>query len=199
MCVCIVYIVYIYSLCIYLVPLYYMLLIYTQYLKCTMHILVHLLRIYLLIPIPYTPYPYPSYHSRILQYLHTGLTFSSNSNQNNIIPAGGLRLTAMCMGVPEDIQRPVYRDRVGVVQLNVGDGSTGEFCCMLYMVVVEVVVVVVLVVVEVVLVVGVVVVLVVVVGVVVVVVVVVGKVIVGVGVYYTYYTCNVCSSSLFFT
>jgi hypothetical protein len=53
---------------------------------------------------------------------------SSNSNSNNHIPDGALRITAQCMGTPEEVQRPLSVPGVSAVQLNVGDGSTGAFC-----------------------------------------------------------------------
>jgi hypothetical protein len=63
--------------------------------------------------------------SRIKQYVQTGMTFSSNSGLHNHIAPGGMRLTAQCMGIPEAVQRPLRESSVQVVQLNVGDGSTG--------------------------------------------------------------------------
>jgi hypothetical protein len=50
---------------------------------------------------------------------------SSNSNNNNRIPEGTFRLTAQCLGTPEEVQRPLTTARISAVQLNVGDGSTG--------------------------------------------------------------------------
>ncbi len=64
--------------------------------------------------------------SRIKHLLRTGVELSSNSNSNNHIPDGALRLTAQCMGIPEEVQRPLVTAAFSVVQLNVGDGSTGK-------------------------------------------------------------------------
>jgi hypothetical protein len=50
---------------------------------------------------------------------------SSNSNNNNRVPEGAFRLTAQCLGTPEEVQRPLTTSRISAVQLNVGDGSTG--------------------------------------------------------------------------
>jgi hypothetical protein len=56
---------------------------------------------------------------------------SSNSNNNNRIPEGAFRLTAQCLGTPEEVQRPLTTSRISAVQLNVGDGSTGTHLAVL--------------------------------------------------------------------
>lgn len=63
--------------------------------------------------------------SRIQEHLHGGVTISSNSNNNNHIPDGAFRITAQCLGIPEEVQRPLVVSSISAVQLNVGDGSTG--------------------------------------------------------------------------
>lgn len=57
--------------------------------------------------------------------LHSGVELSSNSGHNNHIADGTFRITAQCMGIPEEVQRPLSTDKISAVQLNVGDGSTG--------------------------------------------------------------------------
>lgn len=53
------------------------------------------------------------------------MEISSNSNNNNRIPDGAFRMTAQCLGIPEEVQRPLSTPRISAVQLNVADGSTG--------------------------------------------------------------------------
>lgn len=58
--------------------------------------------------------------------LHAGVELSSNSGHNNHIADGTFRITAQCMGIPEEVQRPLAMHTISAVQLNVGDGSTGK-------------------------------------------------------------------------
>ena len=60
--------------------------------------------------------------------LRRGVEVSSDSRNHNRIAPGTLRITAQCVGIPEAVQRPLSPGTVAAVQLNVGDGSTGEEC-----------------------------------------------------------------------
>lgn len=54
-----------------------------------------------------------------------GVRIYPNSERHALFDATAMRITAQCMGIPEEVQRPLRTRYTKAVQLNVREGSTG--------------------------------------------------------------------------